>query len=128
MTCGRAEEYLREIEKRNSDKARISAICGIRARALSPTEDRYISSWLSLSLSDELIALAYDKTVINTGSLKWRYMDKILRSWFDQGIKLVSEAESRDHKPQFNNAPQAADLSAAERLRELNRKNSLKKE
>ena len=128
MTCGRAEEYLREIEKRNSDKSRVAAICGIRARSLSPSEDRYISSWISLSLSDELISLAYDKTVINTGSLKWRYMDKILHSWHEQGIKLVSEAENRDAKPRFDTAAQGADLSAAERLRELNRKNSLKKE
>ncbi len=129
MTCGRAEEYLRELEKLSSDKARIASVCGIRARALSPSEDRYISSWISLNLSDELIALAYDKTVINTGSLKWRYMDKILRSWHEQGIKLVSEAESRGLNPRSKEtSAETADIPAAERLRALNRKNLLKKE
>ncbi len=129
MTCGRAEEYLSELEKINSDKVRIASLCGISARALSPSEERYISSWISLSLSDELIALAYDKTVINTGSLKWRYMDKILHTWHEQGIRLVSEAESRDIKPAFkSDKPPAADISAAEKLRALNRKNAQRKE
>lgn len=121
MTCGRAEEYLKEMEKLGSDKVRVASLCGIRGRALSPTEDKYISNWLRLELSDELISSAYDKTVINTGSLKWRYMDKILTNWFETGIRSVSEIETKD-APSLKKQNSEEDLSAAERLRRLNRK------
>lgn len=121
MTCGRAEEYLKEMEKLGSDKVRVASICGISGRTLSPTEDKYISNWLRLELSDELIASAYDKTVVNTGSLKWRYMDKILQTWFSQGIRSVSDIETKDFRPSGNQDAEE-DISAAERLRRLNRK------
>lgn len=127
FTAQRAEEYLRELEKKGSDKARISAICGITGRALAATEDRYISEWLRLEIPDELIASAYDKTVTNTGSLKWRYMDKILQNWTSLGIKSVSELESRDVSAKNGGStPVEADISAAERLRELNRRRGAK--
>ena len=127
MTAGRAEEYLKELEKLGSDKARVASICGIHGRALAPTEDRYISEWLRLELSDELIASAYDKTVTNTGSLKWRYMDKILQAWFSDGVRRVSDLENKP-SPNASAKTSGADISAAERLRELNRRNQLKKE
>lgn len=128
LTAGRAEEYLRELEKLSTDKVRVAALCGIFGRPLAPTEDKYISEWLRLELSDELISLAYDKTVTNTGSLKWRYMDKILQSWFSDGIRNVSEIESRDIKQVTAAKSSDADVEAAKRLRELNRINNLKKE
>lgn len=127
MTIGRAEEYLKELERENSDKFRVASLCGIAKRALAPTEDKYISEWVRLGISDELIELAYDKTVTNTGSLKWRYMDKILKTWFEKGIKRASEVESRDSVSASEDA-QGADVGAAARLRELNRKKRLNKE
>ncbi len=127
MTTGRAEEYLKELEKLGSDKVRVASLCGIRGRALAPTEDRYISEWLRLELADELIASAYDKTVTNTGSLKWRYMDKILQAWFSDGVKSLSELE-KSPAPTTQKKTSGADISAAERLRELNRRNRLEKE
>ena len=127
MTAGRAEEYLKELEKLGSDKARVASVCGIRGRDLAPTEDRYISSWLRLELSDELISAAYDKTVTNTGSLKWRYMDKILQTWFSEGVRSVSDIEEKA-SPKVPSKTSGADISAAERLRALNRQNQLKKE
>jgi len=126
FTAKRAEEYLLELEKRGSDKARVSAICGISGRALAATEDRYISEWLRLEIPDELIASAYDKTVTNTGSLKWRYMDKILQNWTSLGIKSVSELESRDVPSKAAEKAPEADVSAAERLKELNRRRGAK--
>lgn len=128
LTAGRAEEYLRELEKLSADKVRVAALCGIFGRPLAPTEDKYISEWLRLELSNELIAAAYDRTVTNTGSLKWRYMDKILQVWYSEGFRTISEIESRD-LPKVTTAKSSdADVSAAERLRELNRRNNLKKE
>lgn len=122
MTVGRAEEYIKEQEKLGEDKARLASLLRISGRALSPTEEKYISEWLRLSLSDELIEAAYDKTVINTGKLKWSYMHKILSSWGALGFKTLADVESGDIKPGGGNTEIQVDENAARRLRELNRK------
>lgn len=129
LTLGRAEEYLKEQEKLGSDKARISTILGISGRALAPTEERYISEWISRKISDELIAAAYDRTVTNTGSLKWSYMNKILTTWCELGFKTVSDVESnkRSETSSVSNS-EDFDMEAALKLRELNRKKRLKRE
>lgn len=122
LTLGRAEEYLREQEKLGREKTRFAELLRISGRALSPTEEKYISEWMSFGLSDELIEAAYDKTVVNTGSLKWSYMHRILVSWNVLGAKTLSDVEAGDNKPGEVSAHQGADESAAMRLRELNRK------
>ncbi len=130
LTSKLAEEYLAKQEELNSAKEKISKILQISGRALSPSEDRYISEWLSLSLSEELIANAYDKTIINTGSLNWRYMNSILESWHSLGVKTVADIQTLDKKPRDGKPIQSTqassnDEAAAMRLRELNRKNKM---
>lgn len=126
MTIGRAEEYLAEQEKLGSDKTRVAKLLGISGRSLSTTENRYITEWLRLEIPDELIASAYDKTVINTGERKWSYIHKILMSWSERGFKSLDEVANGERKP---SAPsEEGDEGAAMRLRELNRKNRTKRE
>lgn len=129
MSIGRAEEYLAEQEKLGSDKARIAKIVGISGRALSTTENRYITEWLRLEIPDELIAAAYDKTVINTGERKWNYINKILMTWSERGFKTVDEVTSGERKTTIaSDNRDEGDEGAAMRLRELNRKNRTKRE
>ncbi len=122
LTLGRAEEYLKEQEKLGREKTRYAELLRISGRALSPTEEKYISEWLTFGLSDELIEAAYDKTVVNTGSLKWSYMHRILASWSALGAKTLSDVESGEQRGREEPSPAGADESAAMRLRELNRK------
>ena len=129
MSIGRAEEYLAEQEKLGSDKARIAKIVGISGRTLSTTENRYITEWLRLEIPDELIAAAYDKTVINTGERKWNYINKILMTWSERGFKTIDEVTSGERKtPVASGNSDEGDEGAAMRLRELNRKNRTKRE
>lgn len=89
-TFDKAEEYIKELEKINSNEHKICAILGIYDRALTQTEKKYIHSWTAdLKINPELVSLAYDKTVENTGKLSWAYMNKILVSWHDEGIKDI---------------------------------------
>ena len=127
VTSGRAEEYLREQEKLGSDKLHLASLLGISKRNLAPTEDSHISNWLSLELSDELILLAYDKTVTNTGSLKWRYMDKILRSWYELGYKTADDVRSGERRDAPVKDAEVLDTDAAARLRELNRQKRMQR-
>ncbi|MBQ9986198.1 MAG: DnaD domain protein [Oscillospiraceae bacterium] len=126
LTLGRAEEYLREMEKLGEEKGRIAAILRITGRALSPTEEKYIAAWVASGISHELIEIAYDKTVVNTGSLKWNYMNKILAAWHELGYRTAEDLVREERKePQ---ATATIDEGAAAKLRELNRKKREKRE
>lgn len=119
-TFDKAEEYISELEEINSSEHKIRSILGIYDRALTQTEKKYIGSWTrELKIAPELVEAAYDRTVENTGKLSWAYMNKILVSWHENGIKDKSGVEreneifeqtkkSRSYKPKsekskFNN-------------------------
>ncbi len=95
-TEARAEAYLAELADRKTLRQQVMGILSIFGREPSPTEARYINEWLSYGLSAELIGLAYDKTVLRTGNLSWKYMDTILKSWHDKKLLTPEEVETGD--------------------------------
>ena len=96
LTLEQAEEYISFSKRRREDSAKVAEALGIRGRSLSPTEAKYISSWLDMGFDIEPIALAYDRTITNTGALKWSYMNKILQSWKEKGLMSLAEIEEKD--------------------------------
>ena len=94
-----AESY---IDRRNASRETSSKVykgLGIFGREPSQTEKKYVASWLELGFNEQAIALAYDKTVINTGKLAWGYCDKILRRWHENGWHTPEQIEGLDKKP-----------------------------
>ncbi len=96
MSLEQAEEYIRSSRQRREDVSRLKESLGIRGRELTATEQKYISSWLDMGFGEDCIGIAYDRTVTNTGSLKWSYMNKILLSWHEKNIHSGSEVEEKD--------------------------------
>lgn len=93
-TFDKAEEYISLLEEIHSKEHKIRSILGIYDRALTQTEKKYIKAWTEeLNVAPELVELAYDRTVENTGKLSWAYMNKILRSWSESGIKDAAGVE-----------------------------------
>lgn len=98
LTLEQAEEYISYSKQRRENSARVAEALNIRGRTLSPTEAKYINSWLDMGFDTDAIALAYDRTVTNTGALKWSYMNKILQSWQEKGLFSVREIEEKDSR------------------------------
>lgn len=96
MTLELAEEYLAALEKRDEDMALLARLLQIAPRSPSATERRYMEEWLSMGFPMEALELAYDRTVVGTGKLVWKYMDRILRSWQEKGLRTVAEIEEKD--------------------------------
>lgn len=95
-----AEAFVRELEQRDSKEWKIRSILGIYDRALTATEKKYISQWIEdETISLDLVPLAYDKTISNTGKLSYAYMNKILLSWATEGFSTEAEVEKWDGKP-----------------------------
>lgn len=103
-----ATEYIKAGERVRKRKGEIRRILGLQDRAPSPTEERCITEWAELDLSDELISAAYDKTVLNTGRLVWKYMDSILKSWAGKGLKNMEEVRTGDRRPEEDGGTEPA--------------------
>ena len=92
-----AEAYVMELEAIDNTERKIRNILGIYDRALTATEKKYISAWAADdSISMDLIPLAYDKTVMNTGKLSFAYMNKILLTWAEEGFKNPDDIKEWD--------------------------------
>ncbi len=98
VTCELAEAYIRRQESQEQGLEQVRKALGLTERALSASERRYIEEWLGLGFSPEVIEMAYDRTVTNTGALKWRYMNSIIQSWNTKGLRSPSEIERLDRK------------------------------
>jgi len=94
----KAEEYLRRIELRRSARAQLAAALQIRGRELTKTEQTYVDGWLAMGVTPELAEAAFDRTVVKTGKLSWGYMNSILKSWHEKGVRSPAELEARDSR------------------------------
>lgn len=100
-----AEEYLRKQELINSREWAILAAVGMTEERPAVKDERvFINNWVELGFSDELIRLAYEKTVFQKGKMNWAYMNKILLSWHQSGWKTVEQIRAGD-KPAGGKKP-----------------------
>ncbi len=105
-TYEKAEAYIKELEAVASKSRKICNILGIHDRALSTTEKKYIKIWTEeKDIPLDLIPIAYDKTMMKTGGkMGWAYMNKILCSWYDEGIRTQEELEAATEQYKAKNA------------------------
>ena len=75
------------------------AMLQIRGRTLTAAEERYASSWLEMGFEEDAIAVAYERTCLNTGGLNWAYMNKILQRWHEAGLHSAEAVRGGDRKP-----------------------------
>ena len=102
-TMEEAAAYIQSRNLRNSRVSRVMNILQIRGRNLTPGEEKYAQSWLDMGFDEEAIAMAYERTCINIGTLNWAYMNKILTRWHQAGLHTAEAIRQGDKKP--NSAP-----------------------
>lgn len=96
LTFERAEEFLLQKRARSGEMSDIKRLLQINGRNFSATERKYVESWLDMGFDLEALALAYDKTVVKTGNLAWKYMDSILQSWHSKNLHTAEAVTSGD--------------------------------
>ena len=104
-TIEEAAAYIQSQNARRSRMNHLMQLLQIRGRNLTAAEARYASAWLEMDLDDEAISMAYERTCLNTGGLNWAYMNKILTSWHNAGLRTAADIRARDHKPNTKNHP-----------------------
>ena len=121
-TLDAAEELIRREAERRALTGRVKEALQIRGRDLTAGELRYIEAWLALGFPPEAIAVAYDRTVLSTGKLAWRYMDKILQSWAGKGLYTPEAIEAGDaRRGPAAAAPVSAPRPDADKLEAMRR-------
>lgn len=96
FTVAQAEEYIHQSDRLEREEEKARQALNIAGRPLTPTERRYLESWLAMGFNSGMLAEAYDRTVVRTGKLSWAYMDKIVRSWQQKGLFTTEAVEKGD--------------------------------
>ncbi len=77
----------------------LRSLMQIDQRRLTNAEEQYLSSWISMGFPDDVIKHAYEKTCLNTGGLKWAYMNSILKSWNEKRLFTLQDIAAGDGSP-----------------------------
>ncbi len=96
---------------KRTNEGKLKNAFGINDRSLTQREKDYITTWCdTLDMDIDTIRYAYEITVERTGKLAFGYLNKILHSWSEKGIKTVPQA-----KAESNPAKKAAALQSVEK-------------
>lgn len=91
------EEYLLKAKDRRSHENQVKELFGITGRKLIPSEEKFIRIWFEEYRFDlSIIALAYERTVKNTGKIAFAYTNRILQNWHEKGFRTVEEIQERE--------------------------------
>ena len=98
-TLEEAAAFIQMQNLRESKIGKLQQILQIYGRNLTAAETRYANAWLDMGMDEEAIAMAYERTCLNTGGLNWAYMNKILQRWHSQGLHTAEAIRNGDQKP-----------------------------
>lgn len=96
-TFERADEELRRLSAVDDNWSALCARTGIQHQKPTKGQQKYLSVWLNeWHFSVEMIALAYEKMAERTDGIRFSYMNGILKSWYQKGIKTVAAVEEEE--------------------------------
>lgn len=93
VSYAEVEAYIAAREKVHTVENLIRRLAGLGARALTAKEARFVSAWSEYDFAEDILTLAYEITVNNTGEFAFPYMNKILVNWNEAGYKTKAEVE-----------------------------------
>lgn len=98
------EAYVTRLEQLDSDIEQVRRLCGFGDRALTSKESELLNCWFrEWALSQELVHLAFERTVDTLGKVSLSYMNAMLKRWHEQGCLTAAEVAEKDRKPDPTN-------------------------
>lgn len=111
-TVKKAEEYINKKNDQQKIESYYKAKFKISGRDFTDSEMKFLSGWVyDLKASEEIILAAFEKTILNTGKISFKYMDTIIRD------EVKTPAEKNSEKSKFNNYPAKYEISDKEKSR-----------
>lgn len=97
-----ADAKIRRIKQMNASFSKVSSAFGINNTG-SPTKKQleYSQKWVEdWKFSTEMLREAYERCVDSKGTMKFNYIDGILKRWNSNGIKNLNELAEFEKSPQ----------------------------
>lgn len=98
-TLGAAEEFLQRQKGLHVRERELLPKLGVRGRAPLDKEREYLTAWIDWGFPDEVILLAYERTLMKKQTMSWPYMNSILKSWHGKGLRTLRAVEAGDVLP-----------------------------
>ncbi len=115
----KVEAHITSLVTEKNNETLIKSAFGIWDHNLTTKQKEYICVWLGeLAFSVEMIKIAYEKCMDNTGKLSFPYINKVLLNWSEKGFttpKQIEENEMARHQAESTsstfNAKEFDDIS-----------------
>jgi DnaD/phage-associated family protein len=89
-----AMEYIEEHNSVNEVWNKLRSLTDITNRTPTTKQRGYLVAWVKEYGYDEnIIYYAYEESVDRTGKMSMPYMDKIIRSWYEKGVKTPMDIQ-----------------------------------
>ncbi len=94
-----AMQYIEDHNIINETWNKLRALTDIANRTPTEKQRKYLTSWLKeFGYSVDIIYCAYEESVDHTGKMSMPYMDKIITSWYKNGVKTVGDIQREKAK------------------------------
>ncbi|MCD7820963.1 MAG: DnaD domain protein, partial [Clostridiales bacterium] len=90
-TLEAADAYSKKLSYYRSQEGTLLAAMDIQGRKALEGERKFLNQWLDWGFPPETVAMAYERTVMNTGERKWSYCNGILKRWHQAGLHTPEE-------------------------------------
>jgi DnaD/phage-associated family protein len=119
-TAEKADEYVRRRFNAREKQGELLGRLGVSD--LTPSVEKYISQWIDWGFEPDVVYHAYDITVLKTGSLKWAYLNSILKNWRENNLMTLDQIEKKDYKPRSGHSKEGG-IVPGQRERDIVRRN-----
>ena len=99
----------------NSFEAKIKRLIGLTS-SVTKKQKGYIQTWQDMGFGFDMVQLAYEENIDNTGKLSFAYINKILEEWHKKGIRTpaAAAAEKERFRSQKPVAPEKSGIAVNE--------------
>ena len=97
-TMEEAAAYIQQQNQYHSLENQVKKAMQIYDRQLTPSEEKYVRAWLDMGFDTDAIAIAHDRTCVNTGGRNWAYTNRILTRWHEAGLHTAQQVAEKDQK------------------------------
>ncbi|MCD7928238.1 MAG: DnaD domain protein [Oscillospiraceae bacterium] len=119
-TVEAAEDYLKTQSGLRERERELLPLLDITGRPPVAKEREYMDAWIEMGFPNDVIRLAYERTVMKKQSLNWPYMNSILKSWHSKGLHTAADVAAKDSGRRGSRpaAPAGTSQQAQDRLRQ----------
>jgi DnaD/phage-associated family protein len=118
-TQAEAVEHLKRYAARREGLPQLMRALRLPEREPAPSEEKYLTAWLEMGFGPEAVAIAYDKTLLRCGELKWAYCNGILKKWHEAGLHTADQVRAGDAKVQPKSERRDLDTDELDAIKRL---------